>query len=90
MKSAQDQMAALAARFASRAQAERDALHHALETGDRAALTAQAHKLAGIAGMFGHPQIGAAALELESAAESGADYVPAANRLDELLAKIAD
>jgi HPt (histidine-containing phosphotransfer) domain-containing protein len=63
----------LSARFAARASGERDAIAKALHTGDRAALIDRAHKLAGIAGMFGHPQIGEAALALEQAALAGAD-----------------
>jgi HPt (histidine-containing phosphotransfer) domain-containing protein len=48
----------------------------------------RAHKLAGIAAMFGHPDVGEAALALELAAEAGDPIGPAAARLDTLLAAI--
>lgn len=83
-------MAELAARFDARAPEERAALRAAVAKDDRAAVAARAHKLAGIAGMFGRPEIGAAALNLEEVAESDADMTQAADRLDALLAALAD
>lgn len=74
-------LAELSQRFASRAADERAAIEQALADGDRAAIARRAHTLAGNAGMFGHPEIGAAALELEEAAETGGELEPAANRL---------
>lgn len=66
-------LAQLAARFAARAPAERAAIANAMASCDTAALVDRAHKLAGIAGMFGHADIGAAALALEDAALAGQD-----------------
>lgn len=63
----------LSARFAARAPAEREAIAEALQQGNHAAIVDRAHKLAGIAGMFGHPAIGEAALVLEQAALAGED-----------------
>jgi HPt (histidine-containing phosphotransfer) domain-containing protein len=70
----ESKLADLAARFAARAPEERAAIADALATADNAALIQRAHKLAGIAGMFGHADIGAAALALEETALAGKDY----------------
>ena len=83
-------MAELSTRFAAAAGDHRSALAAARQTNDRAALAEIAHKLAGSAAMFGHPAIGEAALELEEAAEAGADYSARFDRLDALLASLAD
>lgn len=42
--------------------------------GDRGSVIDRAHKLAGIAGMLGAPEVGAAALALEEAALAGGQY----------------
>lgn len=81
-------LAELSQRFASRAGDERAAIEQALVNGDRAAIARRAHTLAGNAGMFGQPDIGTAALELEEAAESGGELEPAACRLLDLLAAL--
>jgi HPt (histidine-containing phosphotransfer) domain-containing protein len=81
-------MAQLSARFAARAADERAALNQRVTAGDRAGVQDRAHKLAGIAAMFGHPDVGEAALALELAAEAGDPIGPAAARLDTLLAAI--
>ena len=81
----QMKLAELAARFASRVPEERAALTLARRTGDRIELRDRAHKLAGIAPMFGHDEIGEAALALEAAAEKGDAVDAAAFRLDRLL-----
>lgn len=81
-------MAELSRRFTSRAADERVALERALANGDRAAILQLAHKLAGNAGMFGQPEIGAAAFALEEAAETGAELEPAASQLLELLSAL--
>lgn len=67
----QSKMSQLAARFAARAVEERKAFAASLASGDRASVAERAHRLAGIAGMCGHPQITEAALALEAAAEEG-------------------
>ena len=82
-------MAELARRFASRAEEERAALATAREQGDRDALRDRAHKLAGIAAMFGFPAVGESALALELAAENGEDVEPSALALEALLGEIA-
>lgn len=81
----EERIAALAAKFAARAPEERAALAQAIEAGDEAALIERAHKLAGIAGMFGHHAIGEAALAVEEAALAGGDWRPLAA---DLLAKL--
>lgn len=81
-------LAELSARFRERAPAARAAMTSALDGNDRAAVVDIAHKLAGSAGMFGHPEIGLAAAELEEAARSGADMDGAARRLLALLAQL--
>ena len=78
-------LAELSARFRERAGCEREIIEEALARGDRAVLAERAHKLAGNAGMFGEAEIGAAALEMEEAAETGADVVEPAKRLVALL-----
>ena len=83
-------MAELSARFAARAADERAGLLAAVERGDRLAIETQAHKLAGIAQMFGHPEIGDAAARLEEAAIAGEDVTPAATRLDRLLVALSE
>ena len=81
-------LAELSQRFASRAAKERAAIEQAIAEVDRAEIARRAHMLAGNAGMFGQPEIGAAALELEELAETGGEIEPAANRLLELLSAL--
>ena len=78
-------LAELSARFRERASAEREIIDSALASGNRVVLAERAHKLAGNAGMFGEAEIGLAALELEEAAETGADVAGPAARLLALL-----
>ena len=75
----------MASRFAERMPQERAAIANALSAGDRETLIDRAHKLAGIAGMFGRPDIGTAALELEQHLLASADYVEETERLLDLL-----
>lgn len=82
-------MAELGARFAGRAEGEANEITALMTADDRAGLAERAHKLAGTAGMFGHPQVGAAALALETAAESGADYRACGAALIGLLGALA-
>lgn len=81
-------LAELSQRFRLRAADEHRAIAGALADGDRATIAERAHKLAGNAGMFGHPEITEAALELENAAESDADMSAPAKRLLGLLAAL--
>ena len=81
-------MAELSARFARQAGEYREELLGADRAGDRTAVRDRAHKLAGIAPMLGHPDIGSAALELEEAIETQSDCRTAFARLDRLLAAI--
>ncbi|MBU2341799.1 MAG: Hpt domain-containing protein [Alphaproteobacteria bacterium] len=78
-------MADLAQRFATRAVEEREALTGSLASGDRAAIVERAHRLAGIAGMYGHPLITDAALALEASAERGLAMEASGQRLLDLL-----
>ena len=73
MSGIESKLAELAARFAACAPAERAAIADALAAGDTPAVIDRAHKLAGIAGMFGHHAIGEAAHTLEEAALAGED-----------------
>jgi HPt (histidine-containing phosphotransfer) domain-containing protein len=81
----ESKLAELAARFAARALEERAAIANALAGGDTGALIDRAHKLAGIAGMVGHANIGAAALALEEAALAGEDFTQQGEALLSLL-----
>jgi HPt (histidine-containing phosphotransfer) domain-containing protein len=78
-------LAELAARFADRLPEERAAIAGAIDIGDRAAVIDRTHKLAGIAGMFGRSDIGAAALDLEQRVLADADFSEEAARLLDLL-----
>ncbi|GGD65163.1 hypothetical protein GRI62_11510 [Erythrobacter arachoides] len=80
-------MAELSARFAAQAGEHRARL--AACASDREAIAAQAHKLAGVSAMLGHPHVGEAALALEDKAENGEDYTVELRALDELLAALA-
>ena len=73
MSAIDQKMATLAQRFAARAADERAGLAAELAQDDRDAVRQRAHKLAGIAPMFGFPALGEAALDLEMAAEEDAD-----------------
>ena len=81
-------MGELSARFAARAVEERAELADAVAAGDREAVRQRAHKLAGVAAMFGHPAVGEAALALELAAERDERLEEPAATLDRLLAAI--
>lgn len=81
-------LAELSQRFVDRAADERAAIEQGLADGDRPAIAWRAHTLAGNAGMFGHPDISAAALALEEAAENGGELEPLASRLLRLLAAL--
>lgn len=85
MTELEGKIAALATRFAARMPEERSAIATALSAGDRETLIDRAHKLAGIAGMFGRPEIGAAALELEQRLLAGGDHREEAARLLDIL-----
>lgn len=79
-------MAELSARLVAQAGGYRARL--AAAGADRAAVTAQAHKLAGIAAMLGHPKVGEAALALEERVEAEGDYARELAALDALLAAL--
>lgn len=88
MSAIKQKLAELSARFAAQAPQHRADLAAALASDDRAALRHLAHKLAGNAGMFGHPAISEAASDLEIACEVGGDYAEPARTLDALLAAL--
>ena len=74
-------------KFLARLAEEHAAFCALSEAADREGIIARAHKLAGIAGMLGAPQIGEAALLLEETARSGDDYAaPCAALIDALAA----
>ncbi len=67
-------LAPLRARFANRLGDELAAFREAEARGDTQVIIDRAHKLAGLAGMMGAPEMGEAALQLEEAARSGTDH----------------
>ncbi|MFN6936793.1 MAG: Hpt domain-containing protein [Tsuneonella sp.] len=81
-------LAELSQRFVTRAADERAVLERAIADNNRVEIAHLAHKLAGNAGMFGQPEIGAAAFALEEAAETDTELGPAAGRLLSLLAAL--
>ncbi|OBX18628.1 hypothetical protein A9995_11785 [Erythrobacter sp. QSSC1-22B] len=88
MTGIEGKMAELALRFSARARDERLTIAALFACQDRSGISERAHKLAGIAGMFGHPQITDAALRLEAAADGTGAMDEAAERLLDLLAEI--
>lgn len=78
-------IAELSARFAAKAGEQCASLAAAQARGDLTDLRDQAHKLAGIAGMLGQAEIGAAAFALESALEAGTRYEEQFAQLQTLL-----
>lgn len=74
-----ERMAALRERFLERAASDRVALAAAGEAGDFAAIRDLAHRLAGVAGTLGFPEISVLARALEDA--GGAEIAPALDRL---------
>lgn len=59
-------------KFAQRLATEGDAFRALMD--DRGSVIDRAHKLAGMAGMLGAPEVGAAAFALEDAALAGGQY----------------
>ncbi|ALE17389.1 hypothetical protein AMC99_02103 [Altererythrobacter epoxidivorans] len=78
----------LAARFAAQVGNYRAVLEQAMNANDLGEVQALAHKLAGIAPMFGYENVGNAALDLEDAVSAGENHSAAAQQLDFLLASI--
>lgn len=70
MTEADARMALLRQRFKARASADRAAIAEALGAGDRDQLLHLAHGLAGIAGIFGHAEVGACASSVEAAIDA--------------------
>ncbi len=89
MTELEQKMALLAERFAASASAERNALAAALAEEDRQAVRDQAHKLAGVAAMFGHAELGEAAFALETIVETGGDIAQPASLVEEWLRRVA-
>lgn len=93
MQSAYEQrMAELRTRFAVRAGEDRRKISEALAAGDRPGARRLAHGLAGIAGTFGHGELGERAYELERALDDPRDDEGAARcwrELDRLLGDAA-
>lgn len=87
MASVTDPVAALRSLFVERCRADLAGLRRLRERGDVAGVGAIAHRLAGAAGSFGFPEIGAAALVVDERIRHGAEVSAAdIERLFELLA----
>jgi len=84
-----DKLAELRARFVRRSADAVAAIDRATAEGDREALIERAHAIAGIAGLFGFGEIGAAALDLEECGRAGGDIEAAASRLRAMLVALA-
>lgn len=67
-------MAGIAARFAVRLTEERAFWAVMSARSDTGIIIDRAHKLAGLAGMVGAPEVGAAALRLEEAVRAGGQF----------------
>ena len=78
-------MAELRTRLADRFAEDRRVFAQLVEVDDREAIVDRAHRLAGIAGMLGAPDVGAAALALEDAARTDGTFAEEARRLLALL-----
>jgi HPt (histidine-containing phosphotransfer) domain-containing protein len=86
MTGMEERMAALRARFVERTRAEREELGAALGRMDLPEIRRLAHGLSGSAGIFGFPEISAAAAGLERAVDEEPEAVgPAAKALLHLL-----
>lgn len=86
-----DRIAQLRARFIVRAREDRNILREAQRDGDRARLREIAHSLAGNGGIFGFPEISAAASAVEDALDENVpeDALRAlCGQLDERLAAV--
>ena len=81
-------MEALKARFAQRAALDRIALNGAWAARDDDAIRRISHSLAGNAGMFGYPELGEAARQLEEALDRTAPEDQLHAKLDAVLAEI--
>ena len=79
-------MAELRARFVARLEDERGRLVAALRLDDREEVRRIAHGLSGSGGVFGFPEISAAAEEVEVAVDEGANEA----RVRELCARLLD
>lgn len=70
----EQRMAEIAAKFAARLAEERAFWAVMPAHSDTGIIIDRAHKLAGLAGMVGAPEVGAAALRLEDAARAGGQF----------------
>lgn len=81
-----DPLAPLRARFRDQAAAEAKALILAATAGDGAGVERIAHRMAGAAGMFGFPEVQAAAAAVDAAFAAG--RAPDADRINRLVAAL--
>ncbi|HJT41576.1 MAG TPA: hypothetical protein VJ762_14700 [Sphingobium sp.] len=88
MKGADAQLEALRRRFHARARTDSASILVALKERDREKLLYLAHGLAGIAGIFGHAEIGAQAAAVEEGLEAGLDEAGLAHRALALVAAL--
>jgi HPt (histidine-containing phosphotransfer) domain-containing protein len=85
MSQFEERMAKLKLRFATRLEAELLLLEQALAGGDRFELKRLSHGLSGSAAIFGYPEIGQAARDLEGAADGGQELREPAEALLQLM-----
>ncbi|MBO9518900.1 MAG: Hpt domain-containing protein [Porphyrobacter sp.] len=88
MKQFEEKMALLRTRFVARAQTEVAELREAHRQGDMTTMRRIAHSLAGNAGLFGWPEFGAHARELESVLEQAAANEEILPKLEALIAEM--
>ncbi len=88
MSDVEARMAALRRRFAVSADQQATALRTALAANDRDRAAEVAHHLAGAAGIFGQPELGALALRLEEAIDAHADDAAVGLLADDVLAAL--
>lgn len=81
-----DPLAAIRARFLDRLRADGEALARAIEAKDLGQVETLAHGLAGSAALLGFPEVGAAALAIDTA--FGAGIAPSHAQTDALMAAI--
>lgn len=82
----EERLAALKARFVARSAEEVEALETALAEGDFERIGAVSHSLAGSAGLFGFPQISAAAGDIDTLYATGEE--PTEAQVRDLIAMV--
>lgn len=88
MSDVEARMAALCRRFVASAEQQGAALRAALRANDQDRAAEVAHHLAGAAGIFGQPDLGARALRLEEAIDAHADDAMLNSLAEDVLAAL--